>query len=74
MGRKRGQRELSENQQKIRQIYLCSNLTYDKFAEILGIKRNTFAKWVNGYREPSDMIVYAIETKMKDIIKGSDNK
>ena len=56
-------------QEKIRELYNKSGLSYTALAELLGINRSTLARWLNGTRTPSDITMEYVIMKVTEYLK-----
>ena len=58
-----------DKQEKIRELYNKSGLSYTALAELLGINRSTLARWLNGTRTPSDITMEYVIMKVTEYLK-----
>ena len=58
-----------DKQEKIRELYNKSGLSYTGLAELLGINRSTLARWLNGTRTPSDITMEYVIMKVTEYLK-----
>ena len=58
-----------DKQEKIRELYNKSGLSYTALAELLGINRSTLARWLNGTRTPSDTTMEYVIMKVTEYLK-----
>ena len=56
-------------QEKIRELYNKSGLSYTALAELLGINRSTLARWLNGTRTPSNITMEYVIMKVTEYLK-----
>lgn len=58
-----------DKQEKIRELYNASGLSYTGLAELLGINRSTLARWLNGTRTPSNITMEYVIMKVTEYLK-----
>lgn len=58
-----------DKQEKIRELYNKSGLSYTGLAELLGINRSTLARWLNGTRTPSNITMEYVIMKVTEYLK-----
>ena len=58
-----------DKQEKIRELYNKSGLSYTALAELLGINRSTLARWLNGTRTPSNITMEYVIMKVTEYLK-----
>ena len=58
-----------DKQEKIRELYNASGLSYSALAELLGINRSTLARWLNGTRTPSNITMEYVIMKVTEYLK-----
>lgn len=61
-----------DRHERIRNAYVRSKLNYEQLSFLLGVKRDTLAKWLakSAFRVPPEYVVEMIESKVEEYLSG----